>query len=119
MLSIRGIGPKLASLWGRIVHGDESRAVIDTHVRRWLKNMGYTSDDYDVLSEALKSEASARGISLADLDRSIVENGIRARKGIAERRYIPLRTLCPACGASVSGRGGQDICEMCDWEAPK
>src|SRR5436309_14111657 len=106
MLSIRGIGPKLASLWGRIVHGDESRAVIDTHVRRWLKNMGYTSDDYDVLSEALKSEASARGISLAYLDCSIVDNGIRACKWIVERPYIPLRTVCPASGASICGRSG-------------
>ena len=81
MLTIKGIGPKLASMWMRIVH-DEERPIIDTHVIRFLKERGYNTKNYDNMSIAFKTEAKKLNMSIADLDRQIVADGIRKRRGI-------------------------------------
>lgn len=86
MQTVRGIGPKLASLWMRIVH-NQDLPVIDVHVKRWLGNQGVFANKYEVLAEALKHEAEQRGLTVAALDRLIVENGIRKRRG------MPLKSI--------------------------
>lgn len=93
---IKGIGPKLAALYMRIVHPDKMNdfVVIDTHVRRWLREeLGVDEArlSYDVLSGILREEAEARGITITQLDEAIVENGVNKRRGIEKRVIIPER----------------------------
>ena len=89
--AIKGIGPKLASLWMRIVH-DEDRPVIDTHVYRWLtEERGYDVPlaKYDVLSELMRREAEMRNVSVQELDRILVSNGI------SKRQHLPMLPVPP------------------------
>lgn len=81
MMTIRGIGPKLASLWMRIVHGTDI-PIIDTHVKKWLRGQGHDSNNYSVLSEALRKEAAELNMTVTELDNKIVLAGIKKRKGI-------------------------------------
>jgi len=88
--TIKGIGPKLASLWVRIVHDETEIAIIDTHVKRWLRDVvGTQSNDYLELSRIVKEEALSRGMSLDELDRLIVENGQAKRLGLLVRDIPP------------------------------
>jgi len=82
MKSIYGIGDKLASMWMAIVHGSNEYPILDTHVLRFLKEKGYTSKIYKELSEAFKKEAQIAGLTVLELDKQIVEQGIRKRRGI-------------------------------------
>jgi len=80
--TIYGIGPKLAAMWRRMVHGDEI-PIIDTHVKRWLQGRGYnTRQKYKSLSEIFTMEAQSLGMTVAELDRKIISEGIARRKGI-------------------------------------
>jgi len=83
MQEIKGVGPKLASLWRNIVHG-EQLPVIDAHVYRWLGTLGYKIPlaKYDKLAAVMTEEARRRGVSVSALDQLLVENGIRKRKGM-------------------------------------
>jgi len=91
MQTILGVGPKLASLWRNIVHG-EQLPVIDAHVYRWLGKLGYKIPlaKYAELAAVVTEEAKARGVSVSALDQLLVENGIRKRKGM-ETLPVPER----------------------------
>ncbi len=78
IIQLKGIGPKLASLWCQMWHGEE-RPVIDVHVARWLKARGHDGN-YEQLSEALRKEAKKRHVSIIELDRKIVKAGILKRR---------------------------------------
>ena len=80
---IPGIGPKLASLWMRLVHGVEM-PIIDVHVKRWLKARGIESNNYDLLAAAFRGEAQKLGVGIGDLDRQIVKDGIMKRRGLSD-----------------------------------
>jgi thermostable 8-oxoguanine DNA glycosylase len=84
MQTINGIGPKLASLWMRMVHNDEEHPIIDTHVKRWLmKEYGVNDfDDYETLEAYFKLAAKEHNLSIAELDRKIVGEGIARRRGL-------------------------------------
>ena len=83
--SINGIGPKLASLWMRIMHSDRQNdfVVIDTHVKRFLRELGHDEAhmSYERQSEILREEARLRGLTITELDELIVSNGIHRRRG--------------------------------------
>lgn len=93
--SIKGIGPKLAALWMRIMHPERMNefVVIDTHVRRWLRGIGVDEahTSYEALSAILREEAQARGITITELDEAIVQNGINKRRGLDNFVTIPER----------------------------
>jgi len=69
MLSIKGIGAKLAT-------------IIDTHVLKFLRSKGYKEKDYKSLSEAFKHEAEMLNLSIPELDKRILVEGIRKRRGL-------------------------------------
>lgn len=91
IMMVEGVGPKLASLWMRLVH-NRDYPIVDTHVKRWLRGLGYDEKDadYDAWSLDFIKEARDRNVSISELDMLIVENGIRKRKGL-ELRTIPER----------------------------
>lgn len=78
IIQLKGIGPKLASMWCQMWHGEE-RPVIDVHVKRWLNAHGHHGN-YEQLSEALRKEAKKRHMSVIELDRMIVKAGILKRR---------------------------------------
>ncbi len=84
MQTIYGIGPKLANLWMRFMHPEiqDDFCVIDTHVRRWIRNNLHIDDSktsYAELSRLLRVEAEKRNMTISELDEMIVTAGIRAR----------------------------------------
>jgi len=85
--SINGIGPKLASLFMRIMHPEhqDDYVVIDTHVHRYIREVLGLADEnkktYAQLSEILREDADARGMTITQLDEMIVDNGINRRLG--------------------------------------
>jgi len=82
MQTIKGIGPKLASMWMRMVHGEE-RPIIDTHVKQWLAKRGHdVSQSYKSLSEIFIQEAAVLKMSVSELDHKIVAEGIARRRGL-------------------------------------
>ena len=80
MLTIKGIGDKLASLWMAIVHESNEHPILDTHVLKFLKSKGYNQKNYASLSEAFKKEANLLGLSVLELDKRILNDGIKRRK---------------------------------------
>lgn len=80
MMSIKGIGPKLASLWMAIVHGSNDYPIIDVHVKNWLYEKGYTSKKYEELAKAFKEEAKKLNMSVLELDKKIINEGIKKRR---------------------------------------
>ena len=82
MLSIKGIGAKLASMWMTIVHKSNDHPIIDTHVLKFLRSKGYKEKDYKSLSEAFKHEAKMLNLSVSKLDKRILVEGIRKRRGL-------------------------------------
>jgi len=88
MQMIKGIGPKLASLWMRIAHNDETHPVIDAHVWRWALAHGYvgpalgSSNGYSKVSAFMIKQANELGIGITELDQSIVAEGIMHRRGL-------------------------------------
>ena len=97
--AIKGIGPKLASLMMRILHPERMNdyVVIDTHVRRWLRDECKIDDkhsSYEELSRILREEARLRGITVTELDELLVENGIaKRRKQYESIKPVPLRKV--------------------------
>ena len=81
--TIRGIGPKLASLWCRILRGEEW-PVIDSHVKRWMLSNGYegSTSNYTEMSKWFVTKAAQLRVSVSDLDRRIVGEGIARRRGL-------------------------------------
>jgi endonuclease III len=84
MQLIYGIGPKLANLWMRFMHPEhqDDFVVIDTHVRRWMRNNLGIDDSkhtYHELASKLRFAAGQRGMTISELDEMIVTNGVRAR----------------------------------------
>src|SRR5439155_20328366 len=87
--SIKGIGPKLASLWTRIMHPNrkDEFVVIDTHVLQWLKKTNNLSEaqmnkfSYRELSEMVRKAAKDRNQTVSEFDNEIVSAGIRKRRG--------------------------------------
>lgn len=82
MLSIKGIGDKLASMWMRIVHNSNDYPILDTHVLKFLKSKGYKQKSYKALSEVFKLEAEKANMTVSELDHKILVEGIRKRKGL-------------------------------------
>ena len=82
MISIKGIGDKLASMWMTIVHKSNDYPILDVHVLRFLKEKGYNQKGYAALSEAFKVEAKKANMSVSELDHKILVEGIRKRKGL-------------------------------------
>jgi len=82
MISIKGIGDKLASMWMTIVHKSNDHPIIDIHVTRFLKSKGYNQKDYTSLSNAFRKEAKKAGLSVSELDHKVLMEGIRKRKGL-------------------------------------
>jgi len=80
MLTIKGIGNKLASLWMAIVHNSNKYPILDTHVLKFLKLKGYNQKNYASLSEAFKKEANLLGLSVLELDKKILNDGIKRVK---------------------------------------
>ena len=96
--SLYGIGPKLASLWMRIMNPKRANdfVVIDTHVKRFLRDdMGIKDESkktYEELSQLLRHEACLRNITITQLDEIIVYNGINRRRGNLDAlKPIPAR----------------------------
>jgi len=81
MKLIYGIGDKLASMWMAIVHSSNEHPILDTHVLKFLRSKGYKEKDYGSLSEAFKVEADKAGLTVLELDRQVVSNGINKRLG--------------------------------------
>jgi len=87
--SIKGIGPKLASLWMRIMHPNrkDEFVVIDTHVLQWLRKTNNLSEaqmnkfSYRELSEMVRKAAKDRNQTVSEFDNEIVSAGIRKRRG--------------------------------------
>jgi thermostable 8-oxoguanine DNA glycosylase len=88
MQTIKGIGPKLASLWMRIMHGDDSVPIIDTHVKKWMFNQGYEGPftDYAKMSAFMIKKAKEMGMTQAKLDQMIVSEGIAKRRGLLRQK---------------------------------
>ncbi len=76
--AIKGIGPKTSRfflMWGR---GEDGYAVLDTHVLKWLRNLGYTVTKttphrykYKEIENYFLEEAKKRNISPKELDSHI------------------------------------------------
>lgn len=82
MKTIYGIGDKLASMWMAIVHGSNDHPILDTHVLQFLRSKGYKEKDYTSLSNSFKVEAKKLGLTVLELDRQIITNGINKRLGL-------------------------------------
>lgn len=73
--AIPGVGPKTARFF--IVHSrpNQNYAVIDTHVTKWLSELGYTVGnivkEYPQLESYFLAETRARGMTVSDMDLKI------------------------------------------------
>lgn len=75
---VRGIGPKTARFFVVWTRSAERYAVLDVHVLRWLRGLGYDapratppSARYAELEAAFLREADRRGLTPRELDRRI------------------------------------------------
>ena len=65
--NIKGIGMKLASMFLVRTRGYEF-AILDVHIKNWLKERGRVSNNYTELEEMFFEEADKLGVSPNDLD---------------------------------------------------
>lgn len=68
--SVMGIGPKTARYFMMYAHGLEC-AVIDTHIKKFLRECGVASADYYVQEEEFLRRAKALNLKPSDLDNAI------------------------------------------------
>ena len=66
-----GIGPKTSRYFVLHTRPNVKIACIDTHVKKWLRNKGYTSNKYEELERAFIDEADKMGMDYATLDLKI------------------------------------------------
>lgn len=94
--TIYGIGPKLGNLWMRFMNPEMENefCVIDTHVRRYIRNVLGIDDSkhsYEELTVILRQHAWAQGLTISELDQKIVETGIGAR--LARRKVTKIKEV--------------------------
>jgi hypothetical protein len=72
---IPGVGPKTSRFFVVHTRPDVEHAVIDVHIGRWLRELGYTPpkgvSEYAYLEQCFLQEAKKRGKTIADLDLEI------------------------------------------------
>jgi len=75
---VKGIGYKLASMFLRNTRGKDY-AVLDVHIKRWLKNKGYKFRNYIEAEGIFRKLAKDMNMSIYDLDMKIWQENRRGK----------------------------------------